>query len=91
MYLPACLINQIGVNGVVSRRQARMKALLRRASGKLVPCCGLKLKLIPLGSLKLKNFCEGSGVQSNFKSDNQQVAKASPKAIPLNQHSRQRL
>jgi len=29
MYLPACLISQIGVYGVASRRQARMKGLAR--------------------------------------------------------------
>jgi len=58
--------------------------------GKLVPVAGSNSTNTP-GSPILKTFVKGSDVQSNFKSDKQQVAKASPKAIPLNQHSRQRL
>jgi len=52
MYLPACLINQIGVKGTDSRRHARMKGLLRRDSVNLGFAFTLKLDTFALTSLE---------------------------------------
>jgi len=50
MYLPACLINQIGVKGADSRRHARMNGLLRRDSVNLGFAVTLKLDTSALTS-----------------------------------------
>jgi hypothetical protein len=64
MYLPACLISQMGVCGTGSRRQARIKGLLFSAA--VESDSGFRIKLVSFSCLGFRtflNFAAESSVQ----------------------------